>query len=151
MLSLITALLIACAAPALAAPSGGYSTSSPASGEITAATGLVEAGRYAEAIDMLEQIVQRRPRNADALNLMGYAHRKAGDFATSRDFYTRALLVDPSHDGALAYMGELELQEGNVDAARVLLIRLQAVCPTGCDALDELNAAFSASGIAATS
>jgi Flp pilus assembly protein TadD len=151
MRAIWTTVFMALATPLLAAPSGGYSTSSPATGELTAATGLIESGRYAVAIATLERIIQQRPRNADALNLLGYAHRKSGDLQTSREYYTRALLVDPSHDGALAYMGELELQQGNFEAASALRTRLVSVCPTGCDALDELNAAFAAAGIDTTS
>ena len=82
---------------------------------------------------------------------MGFAQRKTGALGVSRDYYTRALLVDPSHRGALSYMGELELQEGNFDAARVLRVRLNAVCPSGCEALSDLDAAFAAAGVALTS
>lgn len=143
--------LMLLASPALAAPSGSYSTPAPATGEITAATGLIEAGRYEQAIVVLSQVVERRPRNADALNLLGYAHRKSGDFTQSRVFYTRALEANPNHDGALSYMAELELQEGNVAAARTLYNRLRVVCPLGCDALDDLDTAFANAGLSATS
>ncbi|MEL7215567.1 MAG: tetratricopeptide repeat protein [Pseudomonadota bacterium] len=151
MRAILTVLLLT-ATPLMAAPSGGsYSTSAPATGEITAATGLIEAGREAQAVEVLTQVLAKRPDNADALNLMGYAHRRMGDFEQSRVFYTRALAADPMHDGALAYMGVLELEEGNTAAARALLVRLSAVCPTGCSALDDLMEAFSERGVALTS
>lgn len=144
-LTIIIAVLIT--HPLWAAPSGGYSAATPASGEITAAAGLIDAGRYEEAIAALTQILDRRPRNADALNLMGYVSRKSGDLSTARAFYTRALLVNPRHEGALSYMGELELQVGDIPAARALKMQLEAVCPTGCDALTDLNTAFLTAGL----
>ena len=139
----ILTVLLLTATPLIAAPSGrSYSTSDPATGEITAATGLIEAGREAQAVEVLTRVLAKRPDNADALNLMGYANRRMGDFEQSRMFYTRALAADPMHDGVLAYMGELELQEGNIAAARALLVRLGCAiragvrCPQECDVRD---------------
>src|SRR5262245_58014560 len=40
---------------------------------------LVEAKNYAGAIPLLQQAVQKNPRNADAYNLLGYATRASGN------------------------------------------------------------------------
>ena len=102
----------------------------------------IEAGAARSAIAPLEAWIVTDPGDADALNLLGYAYRKTGNLEKSRRYYTKALAVEPDHPGALEYMGELELQTGNPEAARALLIRLQAACPQGCEELDDLIEAF---------
>ena len=102
----------------------------------------IDAGGASHAITPLYDWIVTDPLDADALNLLGYAYRKIKNWEKSRQYYTEALTVEPAHLGALEYMGELELQTGNPDAARALLIRLQAACPSGCSELDDLVAAF---------
>ncbi|MEL6999997.1 MAG: tetratricopeptide repeat protein [Pseudomonadota bacterium] len=102
----------------------------------------IEAGGASHAITPLYDWLVTDPKDADALNLLGYAYRKLKQWEKSRTYYERALTVDPAHKGALEYMGELELQTGNPGAARTLLIRLQSACPDGCEELDDLLEAF---------
>ena len=102
----------------------------------------IEAGGANHAIAPLRDWVVTNPRDADALNLLGYAYRKIGSWEESRQYYTEALAIQPAHPGALEYMGELELQTGNPRAARALLMRLQSACPDGCSELDDLIRAF---------
>ena len=107
----------------------------------------IEDGRASAATTTLERMLSDEPKNADLLNLLGYASRKMGRFQASRDFYIRALAIDPDHKGALEYMGELELQTGQFDEAKELLKRLREQCPSGCEELDDLLLAFSSHGI----
>lgn len=102
----------------------------------------IEAGGATHAITPLYDWVITDPSDADALNLLGYAYRKIGQWENSRKYYDEALAVEPTHLGALEYKGELELQTGNPTAARALLIRLQEACPDGCSELDDLIEAF---------
>ncbi|NBS75627.1 MAG: hypothetical protein EBS66_19390, partial [Betaproteobacteria bacterium] len=37
---------------------------------------LIKEWKYAEAIPLLEKVVKAEPKNADAYNQLGYAHRK---------------------------------------------------------------------------
>ncbi len=108
----------------------------------------IEDGQPQNAATSLEQLLLKDPKNPDLLNLLGYANRKMGRLQTSRDFYVRALAIDPTHKGALEYMGELELQTGDFEAAKELLRRLAEQCPDGCEELDDLMLAFSRSGVA---
>ncbi|MEO0678867.1 MAG: tetratricopeptide repeat protein [Pseudomonadota bacterium] len=107
----------------------------------------IEAGDAAGARIELLAADGASPGDADILNLLGYASRKLGDLDASRTYYQRALRIDPGHRGALEYFGELELQAGDVAAARDLLARLGAVCPDGCEELDDLREAFAARGL----
>ncbi|MEM9045973.1 MAG: tetratricopeptide repeat protein [Pseudomonadota bacterium] len=107
----------------------------------------IEAGQPEAAAKELEALLAGAPDDADILNMLGYAKRKMGEFDASRGYYERALTLDPNHKSALEYMGELELQTGNPDAARVLLTRLEALCPAGCEELDDLVEAFEEAGL----
>ena len=107
----------------------------------------IENGRAGDVITPLKDWLVTEPKDADALNLLGYAFRKLKRYTEAREFYDRALAVDPAHKGALEYLGELELETGHPDAARALLIRLQAVCPDGCHELEDLLEAFSTHGV----
>ncbi len=105
---------------------------------------LIEAGRAAEALPILEALAAALPANADVFNLLGFAHRKTGDLATSGAHYVRALYLDPNHLGALEYQGELFLMQGNLESAEANLRRLTALCPERCEERDELEAAIEA-------
>lgn len=111
---------------------------------------FIEAGEAARAERELQRLLEDQPDNADVLNLLGYANRKLERYDEARIYYTRALTRNPDHKGALEYMGQLELEVGDHDAAQALRSRLEALCPAGCDELEDLNAAFSAHGLQLT-
>ena len=144
--ALIGAVLAAMTLPAMTLPA--LAVPLVETPELEALRTQIENGKAADAAETLSGQLAVEPRNADILNLLGYAHRKMGNKKTSRNYYARALAIDPRHKGALEYMGELELETGNVKAARVLLARLQAICPKGCSELDDLIEAFQSRGIA---
>ena len=52
------------------------------------------------ALPLLQQVVAKEPKNADAYNLLGYATRKSGDPNGSLQYYNYALTLDPKHLGA---------------------------------------------------
>ena len=141
--ALVAALL---AAPAAAANLDG--TPAGAGGpDLAALKSRIDNGDAAGAETELRAAGVADPGNADILNLLGYAHRKLGRYGSSRTYYTRALALDPRHRGALEYMGELELETGDPEAARALLARLRDVCPSGCEELDDLIRAFGDRGV----
>ena len=51
----------------------------PADPAFAQAKALVDQKNYAGAIPLLQQVVQRNPRNADAYNLLGYSTRASGN------------------------------------------------------------------------
>jgi Flp pilus assembly protein TadD len=112
--------------------------------DLRKAAGLLEEAQYAPAIALLETLVADEPKDADALSLMGYALRKSGDLDEAEGFYTRALAADPTHPGALQYMGELHVQRGELARARELLVRLDEACGPSCPGREELAAAIAA-------
>lgn len=86
------------------------------------------------------------PANADWQNLMGYVSRKQSppDLDAAQRHYDEALRIDPNHRGALEYSGELDLQRGRLPQAEAKLARLQALCSSPCEPLDDLRAAIAA-------
>lgn len=132
-------------------PAGAANTDSGASEAPAAHSGLaearaaVDAARYPEALRLLAAVIKAEPRNADALNLMGYSSRKMNRLAEAARYYDAALKADPKHLGALEYQGELFVETGNYAAARANLDRLAALCGT-CAEWSDLRAALMAAG-----
>ncbi len=142
MRNLALSLMLLAAAPALAA----FDPIDPRP-DLDVIKAQIEAGDPGKAITPLRDWLVTEPKDADALNLLGYAYRKLGRYDEARVYYDRALTEDPAHLGALEYLGELELETGNADAARALLVNLRAACPDGCLELDDLLEAFRAHNV----
>ena len=105
---------------------------------------MLDAHQYRDAVRMLFQEVTRDDSNPESWNLYGYALRKNGQYAQARQAYARALAIDPSHRGALSYMGELHVQAGELDKAREKLADLRRLCPQGCEEHTALQKALDA-------
>lgn len=110
---------------------------------------IIDEGRPGDAVTPLYDWLIKEPKDADVLNLLGYAYRKLQRYEKARTYYAQALAVEPAHLGALEYMGELELEAGNPAAAKTLLARLRTACPGGCKELEDLLQAFDAHDIPA--
>jgi len=146
----LSALLSFAALPAAAM--GSRSDDPPAKAEDTnwtAAQAAVKAGRYEEAVPLLQQVVGKDPKNADAYNYLGYANGRIGRNDEALAHYRQALAINPTHRGANEYMGELYLKLGNLAAAEDRLKVLDGACTFGCaeyDALKKAVADFKAGG-----
>jgi len=108
------------------------------------AVAAVKGWKYREAIALLETVLKEDPRNADALNYMGYSHRKLGDYVQALAYYRRALDVAPDHRGANEYIGEAYLELKQPEKARIHLERLARICGPGCEEYRDLKKAFDA-------
>ncbi|MBY0320072.1 MAG: hypothetical protein K2X72_15215 [Reyranella sp.] len=104
----------------------------PADPNFAQAKAMIEAKNYAGALPLLQQVVQRDPRNADAYNLMGYATRAGGNPRGSLQYYTQALAIDARHLGAHEYLGEAYLMLDQPADADKMLARLDSLCVFGC-------------------
>jgi Flp pilus assembly protein TadD len=110
--------------------------------EVEEAQTAIDAGDFDEAITMLEEIVFFEPEDADALNLLGFSLRSTDRDDEAMAMYKEALAVDPDHQGALEYQGELFLKMGDQASAEANLLRLAELCPDGCEALAVLETAI---------
>jgi tetratricopeptide (TPR) repeat protein len=115
--------------------------STPADPNFAQAKAMIEAKNYAGAMPLLQQVVQRDPRNADAYNLMGYATRAGGNPNGSLQYYTQALAIDARHLGAHEYLGEAYLMLDRPAEAEQMLARLDSLCVFGCTEYRMLKAA----------
>ena len=102
----------------------------------------IDAGKYQDAIPILEEVVRTDPANADAYNYLGFALRNLGDYAKSLTYYDKALELDPKHKGANEYLGELYLKLGQPDKAEAQLARLNEICTANCEEYVELKTAI---------
>ena len=100
----------------------------------------VEASKYKKARKLFRKAVKDEPGNADAWNYLGFSSRKLEDFTEALEAYNNALAINPDHLGANEYLGELYLQTGELEKARERLKKLNDICATGCEELDDLKA-----------
>ena len=101
---------------------------------------LIKADKCDEAIPLLKNVVAGNARDADALNYLGFCHRKTGMLKESLAYYEQALAVNPKHKGAHEYLGELYLRMGDLPKAEGQLAILKGLCPSGCEELEDLEA-----------
>jgi predicted Zn-dependent protease len=146
-ISMLAALALAASAGAAWAMGNDSQTTSSsakpaAPTDYTRAKAMIEARNYKDALPLLQQVVAKEPRNADAYNLLGYATRKSGNPQGSLQYYTTALQIDPKHLGANEYIGEAYLMLDQPQQAEQHLARLGQLCTFGCAEERELKAAL---------
>jgi len=108
---------------------------------------LIAKSNWRGAIKLLRQIVVQQPRNADALNLLGYSLRQSGQMAEAESWYLKALKLKPNHLGANEYLGELYVMTGHVDKAKIRLAAIAKICGnTSCEEYKDLAGAIAAKG-----
>jgi predicted Zn-dependent protease len=143
---LAVALLLGLSAGALAAGGGADPQPSqpakPVDPNYGRAKAMIEARDYRGALPLLQQVVAKDPRNADAYNLMGYATRMSGNANGSLQYYQQALAIDPRHLGAHEYIGEAYLMLNRPAEAEQHLARLDSLCVFGCTEYRQLKAAI---------
>lgn len=138
-----TALL---AIPAFAASGGGSfpstvppSADSALEADYGQAEYLIKSDKCDEAIPLLQKVVAKNAKHTDALNYLGYCHRKAGKTDLAMDYYQKALAIDPNHLGVLEYLGELYLMLSDLPKAEAQLAKLKTLCPQSCAQLEDLE------------
>ena len=135
LLTGLATLALAFTGVAFAAGGGGGQdtvVSKPADPNYTQAKKMIEARDYKGAIPLLQLVVAKDNKNADAYNLIGFATRKSGDAQGSLQFYQQALSIDPKHLGAHEYAGEAYLMLDRLAEAEQHLARLDSLCVFGC-------------------
>jgi tetratricopeptide (TPR) repeat protein len=79
--------------------------------------GLIETGHEAEAYSQYQNILNRWPRNTDALVNYGLLAQRLGHFDEAVDNWQRAIDVDPSQTNAQLYLAQALDQRGEAQAA----------------------------------
>ena len=91
---------------------------------------------YKKAIKNLLESNNQDPSNPDTLNLLGFSHRKIGDFDNAEIYYAMGLEIDPKHIGINEYMGELFVVTNRIDEAKK---RLAVLKDCNCKEYNELK------------
>lgn len=104
----------------------------------------VEAKNFRKAISLLNKVIDEKPRHPDALNYLGFSHRKLGDYARGVTYYKKALSLEADHKGANEYLGQAYVELGNMVGAEKQLTTLKSICGTRCDEYKSLKAAIDA-------
>ncbi len=110
------------------------------------AVGLINEKRYDEALASLDRAREAFGPHPDVLTYQGYAWRKKGRFDRAEAYYRQALAIAPEHRGATEYYGELKVERGDMDGAKVMLARLDRSCAYGCAEAEELRRWIDAGG-----
>lgn len=115
-----------------------------------------DAEQWQEVIDLMNDVVREKPWHDNAHSLLGFAHRKLGDFDVSLVHYDKALTLNPHNREALEYLGEAYLDMGQPERTEEVLATLAQECKrvaasftngdwrTGCEEWVHLNAAYQA-------
>lgn len=116
---------------------------------LAAARAAIKAQRWPAALQELQKL--NTTGSADWHNLMGFTLRKQAqpDLDAAQRHYDEALRLDPKHQGALEYSGELALMKGDLATAEARLAALSKLCNSPCEPLDDLKksvARYKASG-----
>ncbi len=104
----------------------------------------IKAMDFKAAVADLNALIGQGVQHPDVFSLLGFSLRKSGDPKTAQTYYRKALDFDPDHKGALEYQGELFIEIGDIARARQNLVRLVALCPSGCEEREDLEKAFNA-------
>lgn len=100
---------------------------------------LINRGLYQEALAELKVAALAAGPHPDILTYQGFANRKLGHYETAVGFYRAALTIDNNHRGANEYLGEFYVETKQLDLAEQQLIKLQQICPFGCEEAEELQ------------
>jgi tetratricopeptide (TPR) repeat protein len=111
--------------------------------DLTSVRAKIKAKDYTAALRELRDLAEDT-QQADVYNLLGFALRKTGDYATSLTYYTKALELEPDHKAAHEYLGELFVQTGKLAQAKEQLAVLVRLCPNGCEEREDLQNAIGA-------
>ena len=77
----------------------------------------MQAGRHAEAIGVLNTVVEQKPEYAEGWNRRATVHFLAGDYRRSIADCDEVLKRNPGHFGALSGLGQIYLALGDLEKA----------------------------------
>jgi predicted O-linked N-acetylglucosamine transferase (SPINDLY family) len=110
---------------------------------------LLQQGAAARARALCDEVLQRAPRNPEALYLLGLAYLSEGHAARAVPALTQALAATPRHAAALEYLGLAYLMLGEFAQAESALEKAVALPDASPSAVMRLGVALLEQGRAA--
>lgn len=101
---------------------------------------LTQAGRYQEALEMLDTL--KDPNTKEAWNYRGYATRKLGRTDEGISYYKKSVALDPKYAKVREYLGEAYVIKGQIDLAKEQLMTIKTICGTTCEEYEDLHEAI---------
>ena len=102
------------------------------------ASGLFEAGRYADCIPLFERVLAADPHNIDAALRLASAHSALGHNDKALDMFRRAAAIDPNSQDVRTYLGLHYVRMKEWDRAAALLDQVVKESPDRATAVDAL-------------
>lgn len=99
-----------------------------------------QTGKLDDAIGLYEAALAVDPGNRAAYIALAQVASAQALPGKAIRFYREALRLDPNDVAALAGQGEAMVQRGAVEKARRNLVRIEAICTSGCAAASRLLA-----------
>ena len=96
------------------------------------------AGRFEEAQQVAEILVEREPENLTAVNLLGSAQLSAGDRVQARETFQKAVAMNQAFLPARINLGKLDLIEGKREEARQRFLSILDEYPENVRTMMEL-------------
>ena len=84
--------------------------------------------------------LQAKPNNKTALRGRGFTYLVQEKYALAIKDLQAAASADPSHVDTMVYLGQAQLNSGQVDQAKVAFERAVELDPSNADALEGLDA-----------
>jgi Flp pilus assembly protein TadD len=133
VLVLLTPLLVLSAGDSMSSGGSDNATSSGSSGSskydksYKKGQAAQKREKYADAVKYYRQALKAKPKDADALNNLGFSLRSIGKqyMVEAAKAYDGALKSNANHEDALEYQGELYLWMGDLGKANANLKKLE--------------------------
>jgi arylsulfatase A-like enzyme/tetratricopeptide (TPR) repeat protein len=105
---------------------------------IERASGLFEAGRYADCVPLFEHVLAADPHNIDAALRLASAHSALGHNDKALDMFKRAAAIDSNSQDVKTYLGLHYVRVREWDRAAALLEQVVRESPDRATAVDAL-------------
>ena len=98
----------------------------------TEAEALIDKNRAVQAVDLLEQSIVANPLNASAFSQLARAYAVLDRPVEVKKYARIASTIEPNDIVALSLLGELHLQDDDLQKAQMNLDRLSRICGGEC-------------------
>lgn len=94
------------------------------------ATAYMNAGKFNEGLDVMKQVLEKRPTDVGLLDMIAEACYNAGKYDDAITYYNKILAIDEKKAEALYMMGMAYQKKGQVDNGRKLCDKAIAMDPS---------------------
>lgn len=94
------------------------------------ATAYVNAGKFAEGLEMMKQTLEKRPTDIGLIDMIAEACYDAGKYDDAINYYNKILIIDNTKAETLYMMGMAYQKKGATDNGRALCDKAIAMDPS---------------------